>query len=139
MVRLREENRFANIARRPSIFAPPCARNLDQIRIRSMPMLHINDQLRIPQHARVPALEPVIPPAHRLLAPLDLGAGDRVVRKCVVPGADDGLQWSLRLLQHVGDAISIAVEQTANDKARDLDLAVGPNGTAPERTVVLML
>ena len=103
-----------------------------------MPVLHIDDQPGIVQHAGVSSLEPVIPPADSFSAPLDLGAGDGVMRKGVVPRSDNRLQRGLRLLQHVGDAVAIAVEQAADNKARNLDLAVGAHRASPERAVMLV-
>jgi hypothetical protein len=41
-------------------------------------------------------------------------------------------------LQHVGDAVTIAVEQAADNKAWDLDLAVRAHRASPERAVMLV-
>ena len=41
--------------------------------------------------------------------------------------------------QHVGDAVAITVEQAADEKAGNLDLAVGAHRASPERAVTLML
>ena len=60
------------------------------------------------------------------------------MREGVVPRSDNRLQRGLRLLQHVGDAVAIAVEQAADNKAGDLDLAVRAHRASPERTVMLM-
>ena len=138
MVRLGKEDRVAHIARRPAVLAPPFTGNVLQVRIWRVPVLHINDQPGIVQHAGVSSLEPVIPPADGLSAPLDLRAGDGVMWKGVVPRSDNRLQRGLRLLQHVGDAVAIAVEQAADNKTGNLDLAVRAHRASPERTVMLM-
>ena len=50
-------------------------------------MLHVNHEPRILQHAGISSLEPVIPPANRLIAPLDLWAGNRLIRVVMIPWA----------------------------------------------------
>ena len=69
------------LARKMSMPSPPSAAthlraailpaHFLQIRIRRMPMLHVNHQPRIMLHAGVASLQPVVEPAHRLIAPFD--------------------------------------------------------------------
>src|SRR6476469_1068980 len=139
MVWLGKENHFAHIARRPAVFTPPFAGNVLQVRIWRVPVLHVNNQPGIGQNTCVSPLEPVIPPAYSFRAPFDLRTGDGVVWKGVVPRPDDRLQRGLGLLQHVDDAVAIAVEQAADDKAWDLDLTVSAYRASPEWAVMLVL
>jgi DHA3 family tetracycline resistance protein-like MFS transporter len=91
MVRLGKEDRVAHIVRWPDVFAPPFTGNVLEIWIWRMPVLHIDDQPGVVQHAGVSSLEPVIPPPDGLIAPFDLRAGDGVVREGVVPRSDNRL------------------------------------------------
>src|ERR1700727_3988934 len=100
-----------------------------------MPVLHINDESRILRHARITPLEPVIKPAHGLIAPLHLRARHCVIRKSMVPRPDDRLDRSLRLHEHVGHVVAIAIEQTADQKCRSRDLTERPDTIPPEWTI----
>ena len=57
----------------------------------------------------------------------------------MIPRPDNRLDRSLRLHQHVGDVVAIAVLQAADQESRSRDLAQRPHALAPERTIVLML
>ncbi len=88
-------------------------------------MLHENHEPRIFPNARVPPLEPVIEPAHRLIAPLDLGPEVWIIGIGMIPGPHNRLNGSLRLHQHVGNVVAIPVLQAANQKSRSRDLTQG--------------
>ena len=77
-------------------------------------MLHIDHQHRIVFHSCVTPLEPVIEPAHGLVAPFDARTRHRIVRKRVVPRTHDCFDRTLRLHEHVGHIIAIAIEQPAD-------------------------
>src|SRR5215469_7079102 len=104
-----------------------------------MPVLHVDHEPRILEHAAVPALEPTIPPADGLPPPLDAGTEIGIVRVRMVPWPDNRLQRSLRLFEHVGNAIAIAILQAADEEAGNLNFTQRPNRTAPEWAVVLVL
>jgi hypothetical protein len=57
-------------------------------------MLHINNQPRVLFHAGIASLQPMIKPAHRFIAPLDLRTRHGIVRKRMVPGSNDRLNRS---------------------------------------------
>ena len=127
------------VSRWPAIFSTPLTGNVLQSRIRRMPILHVNHQLRILQNTGVAPFEPVIPPANSLIAPLDLRAGNCVVREGVIPRSYDCFQRRFGLFEHIGDAVSITIEQAADDEAGNFDLAVQTHRAAPERSVMLVL
>src|SRR5262245_46536447 len=103
-----------------------------------MPVLQVHNQFRIAQHAGVTSFQPVIPPAHSLIAPLDLGTRNRIVGKGVVPRADDCPHGSFHVLQHLRYAVAIAVEQAADQETWDLDFVLRTHWAAPESSVMLM-
>src|SRR5580658_9646742 len=90
VVGLQEQCRRLDVTRRPYIFTTPLTRYCFKIRIRWMPVLHVNYQPRILQHIGVAAFEPIIPPAYGFIAPFDSWAEVSVVGKAMVPRSDDG-------------------------------------------------
>src|SRR5277367_5859209 len=138
MVCLQEQERRSFTGWRPLIFTPPLSGDSRQVRIRRMPMLHINHQPRIIFEARIFALQPMVPPARRLIAPLHLRTESGVIWECMVPWADDGFHRPVRLHQHVGDVVPIAVLHAANEERWNLDFTQRANAVTPERAVMLM-
>ena len=139
VIRLQEECGFSHSPGRPRVFLAPYARYVLEVGIRWMPVLHIDDQLWIVEHAGISPLEPVVPPADSLITPLDLGSGNGIVGEGVIPGSDDRANRSFDVLQHLGDAIAISIKQAADQKAWNPDIVLWTHGRAPERTIVLVL
>src|SRR5882724_13224926 len=114
MISVKKECCRLRIFRRPHIFAPPFSGNFWQIGVRWPPVLHVYDHPRVILDASIAPFEPVIEPAYGLIAPLDGGSEIRLVGPGMVPRADDRLDRSLRLHQHVGHVVAIAILQTAD-------------------------
>ncbi len=123
MVGLQEQNGRRDITWRPAFLATPFSGHGFQFRIRGMPVLHINHQLRISQHAGVAAFEPIVPPTYGFIAPLDTRAEIRVVGESVVPRSDDRFDRRLGLFEHRRNAVAVTILQTANQEAGNRDLA----------------
>src|SRR6516225_11217842 len=104
--------------RGPAVFAAPLARNFRKIEVRWIPVPHIDCQARFVQDAVLAIFEPVVPPANRLVAPLDRGTRCGVVWEGVVPRTDNGLHGGFHPLQHARHAVAIAVEKAANQESR---------------------
>ena len=130
---------FFASGRRPRVLAAPFAGNTLQIWIRRMPMLHEKYEPRIVLHPRVASLQPVIEPAHGLIAPLDPRSKIRIVRKRMIPWPNDRFDWRFRLHQHVGHVVAIAVLQPSDQKTRDRDFTERTDAVAPERPIMLVL
>src|ERR1700722_20986129 len=81
----------------------------------------------------------MVEPAHGLVAPFQPRAEVSVIGERMIPRAYDNLGRNLRLHEHVGNVVTVAILQTANQKTWNRDLAQGMHAVTPEWTVVLML
>src|SRR5260221_84690 len=117
----------------------PFASHVLEVRVGGVPILHVNRKRQLDHDPRVSTLEPVIPPAERLISPFDLGAGLGIVGKGVIPRPDDGLHRSFDLLKHARDGIAIAVEQATNEEAGKFDFTEWLHRSVPELAIALML
>ena len=89
--------------------------------------------------AGVSSLQPVVKPTHSLVAPFDLWSRHGVIGERVIPGANDGLDRSLGLHQHIGNIVAIAVKHPSDQKTWNCNFAQRPHPFPPEWTVMLML
>ena len=76
---------------RPGFLCAPVAGNFRDVRIRRIPVAHVNFEARLVHDSVLTSLQPVIPPARSFHAPFDGRAGLGVVRKSVIPRADQTL------------------------------------------------
>src|SRR5215471_16441066 len=110
-----------------------------QMRIRRMPVPHEDGQRSLAHDAGIAVLEPVVPPAHGLVAPFNLRTGFGVIREGMVPRADDRLEWCFHVFEHPRNGIPIAIEQSADQEAGNLDFFQRPYRAAPEIAIALVL
>src|ERR1700740_1946809 len=104
-----------------------------------MPVLLINDKSRIILNSCIAALNPIVEPAHRLIAPLHPWPEVGIVRKRMVPWPHDGFDRSLRLHQRVRNVVAIPVLQPPNQKTGNRDLAERLHALPPKWPIMLML
>src|SRR5262249_58319372 len=105
---------FFSVRWRPGIFPSPFARDVFQVWIGRVPMTQIDNQPRMLQNTCVTILEPVIPPADSLIAPLNLRTGMGIVRESMGPWTNEGLQRRFCLLEHVRNAVAITIQQATD-------------------------
>src|SRR6185437_12754329 len=84
-------------------------------------------------------LQPVIEPTYGLVAPFIQGSVVTAVRPRVIPGTDPGLQRRGDLLQHAGNAVTVAIMQSADQEAGYMNRGQGTFGAMPERAIALVL
>src|SRR5271168_2101488 len=103
-----------------------------------MALLLVEDHPRIVLDAIIDALQPMIEPAHGLVAPLGARAVDALVREVVIPRTHPRMDGRRHLLEHAYDAVSVTVLQPSDQKAGYLYVLQPPNGGAPKGAVSLM-
>src|SRR5580700_743954 len=138
VIRLQVQHRVLLSLRGPSGLRPPLSGNGLQIRIGRKPMTHVDHELWILQDTRITTLQPVVPPAYRVLAPLDARAEVGIVRIRMVPRSDEGLHGRSDLFEHARNAVAIPVGKPADQKTRNLDFPQRAHGTPPKQSVALM-
>jgi len=111
---------FVDIGRWPTGLGHPPPRPACVTRCRWDAVLHPYAQIRLIHDSGVPALEPVIPPAHRFLKKADVGPRVAHVRIHVAPGPDQPLTRHLEVAQQPENAVGIAVRPAANPHHRAL-------------------
>src|SRR5579863_10355129 len=103
-----------------------------------MPVLHIDHEARIVLDSCVATLEPVVEPTHSLVAPFNSRPEVRVIGERVIPWADKGLDWRLRLREHVRNIVAVSVLQSADQERWNRNLAQRTNPVPPERPIMLV-
>ncbi len=142
MIGLRVERTFLDALDWPALFPAPVAWCLLERRARRMPVAHVNRESWLVHDSGVATLQPLIEPAHGLVAPLHAGPGIGLVRPGVVPGAHHPFHRSvLHVLEHARDAVAVAVVPAADEKARDFHALVLTleRRAIPELAVALLL
>src|ERR1700691_2596434 len=66
------EGRIRYVSGRPPNLPAPFSRHIFPLRIRRVPVLHINRKRRFFHDSCIAAFQPIIPPAQRLIAPFNL-------------------------------------------------------------------
>ena len=107
--------------RRPRVLGDPAPRDLVHPGRRRHGLLHPDAQHRLVHDAGVHALQPVVPPAQRLLQEADRRARRDVVRERVRPRADQPLARPGQALEQAQDAVGVAVGPAADGVDGDLD------------------
>src|SRR3954463_16130334 len=138
VIALKEERGVVGSGGRPSVFASPFSRHLGQVRVRRMPVLHVDHKPRIIFYASVASLQPVIEPAYGLITPLDARSEISIVRKRMVPRSDDRLDGCFGLRQHVRNVVAISVLQPADQETRNRDFAERTHPISPKGTIMLV-
>src|SRR5204862_119517 len=110
--------------RRPQFFRHPAPRSLVVERLRRNALLHPRAKHRLVHDPGVDALQPLIPPAKRLLQETDRGPGHAVVRIDVPPGADQAFARTAETGEEARDRIRVRVGPTADRVNRAGDRAV---------------
>jgi len=101
-------------------------------------VLLIKDESRIALDAVVHTLQPMVEPAHRLIAPFGARPVDAGVGAIVIPGPDPGMHRSGDALEHADDAVAVAVLEAADQEAGDRDVFQAPDRSTPEWPVTLV-
>ena len=84
------------------------------MRGRSDAVLDVKAHRRVGLDPGLDALQPVVPPAQRLLEEADRGTGGDGVREGVWPRTDEALAWPGQPLQQARDAVGVAVGPAAD-------------------------
>src|SRR5215475_4326784 len=100
--------------RRPLSFCHPAARALFIEWLRRDAFLHPDPQHRLGHNARIGALQPVVPPAERLLQESDGRTRYAVVRIKMGPGSDEALARSAESGQEPGNRVAVGIGPTAD-------------------------
>src|SRR5579862_8420578 len=102
---------------------------------------HPRAQHRLIHHARVDALEPMVPPAQDFLEKADLGPGKRKVRVGMCPWADETLTRYLESREQPRDRILITIRPTTDgiDRALDRCVVLAHRSVLPIRIAPLVL
>src|ERR1700747_2531488 len=85
---------------------------------------HPRPQHRFIHHARIDALQPIIPPTQDFLEKSDLGSGKCKVRIGMCPRPDETLAGHLQPLEQAWDGILITIGPTTDGIDRALDRCV---------------
>src|SRR5271157_4034809 len=112
MIRLRIKRLELQSSGRPAFFATPLPWYFRQIQLGCVPVTHVNRKARLVHNASIVPLKPLVPPAHRKVAPLDRRSPIWLVRPVMIPRPENGLNRSLHLLQHLRDAVAVTVVET---------------------------
>ncbi len=104
-------------------------------------VLHEETQHGLVHDAGVAALEPVVPPAQRLLQPADGGAGHADMRVFVRPGADEALARAREIFAEAEDGATVSVGPARDRIDRHLDrrIILADRAMPPEGVAALML
>ena len=94
---------------------------LHDLRRRRHVVLHPDAQHRLVHDAGVDALEPVVPPAQRVLQEADLGTGGDLVGPGMGPGADEPLAGPRQALHETQHGVGVAVGPAADRVDGGLD------------------
>ena len=126
--------------RRPHVLRRPAPRHLVHPRDGRRGVLHPDAQHGLVHHARVHALEPVVPPAQRVLQEADGRSRSDVVRERVRPGPDEALARARQTLQQARHAVGVAVGPAADGVHGDLDgrVVLAHGAVLPVRVAALV-
>src|SRR5215813_3122151 len=100
--------------RRPLGFRNPAAGPMFVKRLWRDAFLHPDPQHRLGHNARIGALQPVIPPAERLLQESDGRTRHAVVRIKMGPGSDEALARGAEASQEPGNRVAVGIGPTAD-------------------------
>ena len=125
----------------PAVFPAPESRRSFQVWAGGVPLAYVDREARLIHDPGVDALQPLVEPAHRLVAPLHARLGVGIVWKGVGPRPDHRLDRRFQVLKHPRQAVPIAVIPAADVEGGYLDLlvAVPQRGAVPEGAVSLLV
>src|SRR5580704_545836 len=127
---------------RKAIFSAPIAGDFRNVRIGRIPVTHVNFKARLIENAVLLALQPIIPPARGFYTPFNRPAGLSVVRKSVIPRAEQRFYRRMRSLQEAANAVTISIEKTTDHESGNFVFSIpiaGDRGTLPKRPVALLM
>src|SRR6516162_147053 len=137
MVRSQEPGLESQPLRRPGVGAPR-PRNILRLGSRRVAVLQIEDHARIALHTVIDSFQPVIEPAHCLIAPFDSRSIDARVGSVVIPRPYPGVHGCRHALEHTRDAVAIAVLKSADEETRYRNVLQTPDRRSPESAIALM-
>src|SRR5690606_33750492 len=102
----------------------PGSRRTFEVRTGRVPLAHINGKRRLVHDPGVAALQPVVEPAYRFVAPFHPRLRVGFMRPGVRPGTDPRLHRRVEVLQHARQAVAIPVVPAAYVEARDPEVGI---------------
>ena len=126
---------------RPGRLAHPASRALRVRSLRRDAVLHPHPHHRLVHDTGVGSLQPVVPPADRLLEESDRGARDTQVRVLVAPGTDERAPGHVEVCHEPEDRVRVAVRPSSHrhDGTRDVGVVLVDGGALPVLVAALVL